>query len=363
MTSSVLILGATGVFGSRLVERAAREGGMELILAARDGDKLRALAARHCPEARIRPLDRDRITAADLAGADMVIDAAGPFQDSACQVIEAAIAARVHYVDLADGRDFVRNIARFDAAARAAGISVTSGASSIPALSHAVIDDLTESWRGIDTIKVGIFPGNRAPRGRAVVEAILSYAGKPVKVFMRGGWSRQWGWGGAHRWHIAGLGKRWASVCDTPEQDLLVARFKPARAAEFYAGAELSIMHLGLAMLAFPVRLGLIRSLRPAAGLLHWLTLRLSRFGSDVGAMEVLLNGTDAEGGPAKARWTLRADGNCGPYVPMIAAHIMIRRLRDGTMPPPGARACAGFMELREFDGDFDELGIVREIS
>ena len=43
----VLILGATGVFGSRLVERIALEPSVEIILSARNRDKLEALAAQH----------------------------------------------------------------------------------------------------------------------------------------------------------------------------------------------------------------------------------------------------------------------------------------------------------------------------
>ena len=126
----VLILGATGVFGSRLVERLAREKGFSLILAARSKAKLLALAQGYAAAAEIRQIDRARIVPTDLANVDVVIDVAGPFQGSHVQVIEAALAAGVHYIDLADGRAFVAAISRFDAAARGAGIAVVSGASS-----------------------------------------------------------------------------------------------------------------------------------------------------------------------------------------------------------------------------------------
>lgn len=353
----VLILGATGVFGSRLVERLAREPGLALVLAARNRDKLDGLAARFGIDAEVRPLDRTRITAADLAGIDVVVDAAGPFQDSHTQVIEAAIAARVHYIDLADGRAFVAAIRAFDRRARGAGIAVVTGASSIPALSHAVLDRLTTGWTSIDTIRVGIFPGNRAPRGLAVVEAILSYAGRPVRVFRDGAWRAVPGWGLTHRWRIDGVGARWASVCDTPDQDLLVERYRPTRAAEFFAGVELSIMHLGLAALTLPVRWGLIGSLRPAARLLHRIAVWLHPFGSDRGAMAVQVSGTDGT-----ATWTLDASANRGPYVPVLACVALLRKWREAP-PRPGAQACVGLLDLADFDADFDELKIVRRFS
>ncbi len=349
----VLILGATGVFGSRLVERLAKEPGLSLVLAARNRAKLEALA-RNLGATEIRTIDRASIRPADLQDVDVIVDAAGPFQGSHFQVIEAALAARVHYIDLADGRAFVAAIGQFDARAREAGIAIVSGASSIPALSHAVLDRLTQGWGGIESIKIGIFPGNRAPRGLSVVEAILSYAGKLVRVFRGGRWQDLPGWGMTHRWHIDGVGTRWASVCDTPDQDLLVERYKPTRAAEFFAGVELTIMHIGLALLCLLVRLGFVRSLRPAAPLLHRIATWLRPFGSDRGAMVV-----EVTGERKTARWTLDASGNRGPYVPVLPCVALLRKWRDRT-PEPGARPCVGMLDLADFDRDFDDLGISR---
>jgi len=353
----VLLIGATGVFGSRLAERAAREPGLLPTLAACDRTRLDALAAR-LGGLPVRILDRERLGAADLAGFDVVVDAAGPFQASAPTVIEAAIAAGVHYIDLADGRDFVAGIGVHDAAAKAAGISVIAGASSIPALSHAVLDTLVADWRRVETIRIGIFPGNRAPRGLAVVQAILSYAGRPVRVWRGGGWDEVPGWGMTHRWPVPGVGRRWASVCDTPEQDLLVERYRPRDSAEFFAGLELGLLHLGLALLALPVRRGWLRSLRPAARPLRAMATLLLPFGGDIGAMDVIVEGDGAAGDPRRARWTLIAEGNRGPYVPTLAALAMLRRFRDGRPPAPGARACSGILGLADFAADFAALEI-----
>jgi hypothetical protein len=359
---NIMVIGASGVFGSRLVELMQREQGWNLTLAGRRIAPLEQAAAGHAA-CSIRQIDRDRITAADLTGIDMVIDAAGPFQQSHSAVIDAAIAAGCHYVDLADGREFVASIGRFDAAAKKAGIAVITGASSIPALSHAVIDELTRDWQRIDSICVGIYPGNRAPRGRAVVEAILSYTGKPVRVFREGAWQQQPGWGMLHRADIPGIGKRWASVCDTPDQDLLVVRYAPTRDAEFFAGLELSILHVGLWGLSFPVRWGLVPTLRPAAGIMLWMAQRFLPFGSDKGAMDVQVAGLDAAGKRVTRRWTLSADAGRGPYTPTLAALALARRYRDGRFDYVGAMACAGLLSLAEFDRDFDMLGMQRQLA
>lgn len=354
----VLILGASGVFGSRLARLAGREEGLELVLAARTLSKLAQVAADLPHACQCRALDRDTMTAQDLSGIDVIVDAAGPFQASHSRVIECAIAAGVDYIDLADGREFVRSFDRYHEVAVGAGVALTTGASSIPALSHAVLDDLTQGWRAIDAIRIGIYPGNRAPRGRSVVEAILSYVGRPVRVFREGAWREDKGWGRLHREALPGLGKRWASVCDTPEQDLLVERYAPRSSAQFYAGLELSILHLALAFMALPVRWGWVRSLRPMSGVMLRLAQMFWPLGSDRGAMSVQVKGYSAHNRAITRRWILKADANRGPNVPVLAALAMLRRYRDGERPEPGARVCSGMLSLADFAADFQALGI-----
>ncbi|MBX7457156.1 saccharopine dehydrogenase NADP-binding domain-containing protein [Qipengyuania sp. 1NDH17] len=354
----VLIIGASGVFGSRLAELASREEGIELTLAARNLRKLEAVARALPRQPGLARIDRDAVKSIDLVGYDLVIDAAGPFQSSHTKLIDAAIGARVDYLDLADGREFVAGFPRFDKAAQDAGVALVTGASSIPALSHAVVDELTAGWQAIDALRIGIYPGNRAPRGRSVVEAILSYVGKPVRVFREGEWQQVPGWGGLHREDIPRIGKRWASVCDTPEQDLLVERYKPRQSAEFFAGLELGLLHVGLWLCSLPVRWGWLKSLRPFALPMLKLAELVRLVGSDRGAMTVRANGIGRSGQRAEAAWVLRADANRGPYVPVLAALAMIRRFREGSGPLPGAYVCSGLLDFCDFEGDMSRLGM-----
>jgi saccharopine dehydrogenase-like NADP-dependent oxidoreductase len=356
----ILVIGATGVFGSRLVELLAQEKNIQLVLAGRTLKSLEALAGRLGLNGEIAVLDRDTLTGSELShlGCDIVIDAAGPFQSSQTHVIDAAIAAGIHYLDLADGRDFVKKIGRFDDRARRANIAVVTGASSIPALSHAVIDSHAQNWQRFDTIRIGIFPGNRAPRGLAVVESILSYVGKPVRVFREGAWQTVPGWGMLHRLQVPHVGARWASVCDTPDQDLLVARYSPTCSAEFFAGLELSLLHLGLWLLSFPVRWGWITSLLPAAKPMLHVAKWFIPFGTDKGGMIVQARGADHAGNPVSLDWSLKADANWGPYVPTLAAVALIRKFSDGTFTFRGAGACVGMLTLHDFQADFDKLGL-----
>lgn len=359
----VLVIGGSGVFGSRLAQMAAQEPGVSLTLAGRNLDRLEQAANAMVPPPSVLRLDRDAIEPRDLEPFDLVIDAAGPFQASKPYVIAAALGSGTPYVDLADGRRFVADFPSFDDAAKRCGVPLITGASSIPALSHAVLDRMVSSWSAVEDIRIGIFPGNRAPRGLSVVQAILSYVGKPVKVFRQGEWQEVPGWGLTHSERIPGIGKRWASVCDTPEQDLLVQRYRPRRSAEFFAGLELGLLHHGLAMLSIPVRKGWIDSLRPFSKAMLAAAKLFLPFGSDKGAMIVSASGEDHMGRPVDARWSLAANGNRGPFVPVLAALCMIRRFRDGWPPEAGAHVCAGLLGLNEFEEDMARLGIVHRFE
>jgi len=148
------------------------------------------------------------------------------------------------------------------------------------------------------------------------------------------------------------------SVCDTPEQDLLVARYRPRRSAEFHAGLELSLLHLGLSGLSLLVRWGWVASLRPWSGPLLAVARWLLPFGSDKGAMLVEADGIGAAGRAVAAMWRLNAEANRGPYVPVLAAVALIRRRRDGAAFAPGAGTASGLLGLDDFTTDFAALGI-----
>ena len=72
------------------------------------------------------------------------------------EVAEACIRCGVHYIDLADGRDFVANIHRLDTAAKAAGVLVISGASTVPGLPSAVLTRYASEFVALEQIDFGI---------------------------------------------------------------------------------------------------------------------------------------------------------------------------------------------------------------
>ena len=363
--TTVLLIGAAGVFGSRLAQGLAAAD-IEVICAGRDLAKAEAVAAglrATGDRARAVALDARRATSQALAttGAQIVIDAAGPFQGAEPVVARAAIAAGLHYVDLADARDFVATFPDLDAAARAAGVVALTGASSTPALSNAVMDHLTAGWREIVSVEVAISPGARAPRGRSVIEAILSWAGRPVRVFEDGDWRSRTGWSGVRRRDFGQAGERLLALCETPDLDVLVERFRPRRSAVFMAGLEPPLLHVGMVGMARLSSLTRIR-LRSSAGWLTLLSRPFSMWGSDRGAMRVEALGVDSEGRGRHAVWRLVADPGAGPVTPTLAAVAAVKAIAAGRMAS-GARVCAGKPDLEQLNAELDRHPLHRSVE
>ena len=221
----IVLIGGAGVFGQRLARMLSSEGSFVLIIAGRDLARARSFAATLTPAAEFAVLDRDALNVDTLRALKpwAVVDASGPFLRQSSQpyaVAEAALDVGAHYVDIADGRDFVSGIGILDAVARRTNRAVISGASTTPALSSAVCDAMTRDMPHVHSIEIGITPGNRAPRGLAVIKSILGYAGRPVKVWREGKWGGAPGWGLLTRLELSReVGRRWFSLCDAPDLD------------------------------------------------------------------------------------------------------------------------------------------------
>jgi NAD(P)-dependent dehydrogenase (short-subunit alcohol dehydrogenase family) len=368
----ILIVGGTGTFGSRLARLLARRKAYRLTIAARDASRAGALLAElhsidpYCAAA-FMPVERAKIDAELLreVGPAVVVDCSGPFQDTNTSLIEAAIEAKCHYVDLADSRAFVAGIDRFGLKARAAGITVIAGASTTPALTHAVLDSVTKGWIGLDAIDVAIVPGNKTPRGRSVIAGILSWVGQPSKVFEEADWRERRGWSRTEIVTIEDLGRRRAGLAELPDADLLGSRYRPRIRATIRAGLELRVLHGLVGLAGLLVRMRIIRSARALTGVGTFIAAMLAPFGSNAGGMVIEATGRDARGDARVARWSLVARKGEGPYVPVVPAAAIIAGLTSGdpAVAAPGARSAAGVVSLEQIRPWFDGLAIETKLS
>lgn len=349
--SSVVVLGGYGNFGRRIVAALADDAEHRIIIAGRDGGRAAALAQQVGGSA--EPLQLD-IRAPGLAealaraGAKLVIHTAGPFQAQAFDVPRACIQARAHYVDLADARDFVCGIHALSAEARRHDTLLVSGASSLPALSSAVIDRLAGSFAMIESIDHAITSG-ATPPGEATMQGVLAYAGRSFARWQRGGWQQVSGWQDL-AWHRfpAPVGMRLLANCDVPDLELFPRRYPSVHSVRFRAGVAQPGSMLAIWMAAWAVRLGLMRSMVPLVPRLHRLALQRAARGSRHSAMRIAVQGRDASSRPMSRTWTLLAADDHGPEIPCFPAIALARKLLRGEVTVRGAMPCMGLLNVQE---------------
>lgn len=358
----VLVLGGYGGFGGRAALLLA-EAGFAVTVAGRSAARAKAFCDRH-PDLPLRPLALDRASGLGGEAPWLVVDAAGPFQGSDYRVPLACIAAGSHYLDIADARDFVCGIGVLDEAARAAGVTVISGASSLPALSAAVCDRLAQGLDRVSAIDAALSASNRIAGGASVTRAILSYVGRPVRLWRGQAWRRGFGWQefGRVRYMLAGHKplRRLVALCEVPDLDLLPELYPGRPAARLRAGTEIGVQNILLWLLSWPVRWNWLRSglILTRPGL--WLQRLMGRIGGDRSAMAVELKGWRGEKA-VRRKWTILAELGDGPWIPTFAVPLIAARLAHGL--PPGARTAAGSLTLDEFETMFARFAIATGIE
>lgn len=353
MTRTVLVLGGYGFFGERISAALAAVPGIHLLLAGRDRERARATArALRLPAERAVELDaHDPRLAARLeeSQVDLLIHTAGPFQGQNYDVARAAIVAGCHYIDLADGRRFVAGIGDLDSLARGRGVTVISGASSVPALSAAVVDRYLPQFAKLESIRLGISTGGRLP-GLASVRGVFGYCGKPFLVWEGGRWITTHGWLDLHRHRFPPpVDARWLGRCDVPDLDLFPHRYPSVHSVSFHAGIASGVGHLIVWGLAQLVRAGVLSDAQPMAKPLHRTGASFEPLLSRNGAMFVTLTGIGLDGGSRRTTWNLVARQNHGPHIPCGAAIALARKLAEGKQLPTGAMPCMGLLSVEEY--------------
>lgn len=358
----VLIIGGYGTFGGRLARLLADEPRLTIIVAGRSLDAARAFCAAPAQATLVPSLfDREGDIDAQLCALapDIVVDASGPFQNygDPWRLVRAALAGKIHYLDLADGADFVKGIARFNDEARFRGIFVLSGVSSFPVLTAAVVRRLAAGLPQIDSISGGIAPSPYAGVGLNVIRAIASYSGQPVRLMRDGRPKVAYALTESRRYTIAPPGclplrNIRFSLVDVPDLVMLPGLWPALRDIWMGVGPVPEILHRALNGCAWMVRARCLPSLLPIARLMHR-TINVLRWGEHRGGMFV-----EIKAGSVVRSWHMVAEGDDGPLIPSMACEAIVRRCLEGKQPASGARAATGELELDDYDKLFARRAI-----
>jgi hypothetical protein len=343
----VTVLGGYGVFGSRIAKVLAGYPNVRVRVAGRTLRTGERFA--HQIGAEFRACDwndRDALRRT-LDGSFLTIHTAGPFQGTDYRVAELCIEVGSHYLDIADGREFVTGIVALDATSSQRGLLVASGASTVPAVTDAMIRDMAPEFRSIDEIHIALSPGNQNPRGASTIAAILNYVGRPIRVWQDGRWTDRPGWGDVRQLEFPPpVGRRRVHNCDGPDLELFPATWH-TRTVRFHAGVELNIINRTLSFIALVRPWLRMNNLPRFAPLFLWLSQRIARFGSKNGGLAVWLRGIGAGECPIERRLAIVTDTD-GPAVPPAPAIALAKKLLDAGPPRTGAFPCVGLLSLAE---------------
>ncbi|MXR51303.1 saccharopine dehydrogenase [Halovenus sp. WSH3] len=152
---TTLVYGAYGYTGELIVEEA-RDRGLDIVVAGRNGTKTRGLATMVGADARVFDTD----DAADhLDGVDALLNCAGPFARTYEPLVEACLDTETHYLDITGEFEVFEALAERDREAEKAGICLLPGAGfdvvptdCLAGHLHERLPDATELRLGFDAL-------------------------------------------------------------------------------------------------------------------------------------------------------------------------------------------------------------------
>nr|WP_246172689.1 saccharopine dehydrogenase NADP-binding domain-containing protein [Marinicella rhabdoformis] len=355
-----MILGGYGSFGKRIASQLASKG-HDLLIVGRNENKARDLVDslnmtfnHSLSKALCFDINQGLDQAIEQTHPVVVIHTCGPFQGQDFKVLAACLKYKVDYIDLSDGREFIQGIRHYDQDAKDAGVTAITGASTVPALSSAVLAQFQEDGiTTFDDVRYGISPGQKTDRGLATAQAVLSYIGRPIICDA----TKRHGWQDTYLQKYPEISSRLMGNCEVPDLDLL-PEFFPISKLHFSAGMESKLLHMGIWVCSWLVRLGLPLKLSEHAKFWMKMSRLFDRFGSDDGGMHVVVKGRNKEGVLIKRRWFLVAKGGDGPFIPTVPAVILADKLAKKNTFTKGVLPCVGLISLQEYLNELSHLQV-----
>ena len=168
----IVVIGGRGFFGAAAVELLRRDGSTPLVVSRRPGADITADA------------ENPASLRAVLRAHDVVVDAAGPFQQRSTRVVEACIAIGCDVIDLADSLDYVVRVQALAPAIAGAGVRVLTACSSVSAVSAALVR-LSGAQAPV-RVSTFLAPATRNTSTAATSMSLLSTLDRPVRLVREG---------------------------------------------------------------------------------------------------------------------------------------------------------------------------------
>jgi short subunit dehydrogenase-like uncharacterized protein len=179
-----MLYGASGFTGA-LIARHAQERGHQPVLAGRNASKTTELADHLNLSFRVIGLDDPSALHVALKDVEVVLNAAGPFLNTATPLAEACLNAGVHYLDISNELQVFRSLYDLNARAQRANLAIIPGVGFGVVATNCLARYVADAVGGAQTLEVGARAVN-AVQGPGVVATVRAN-------FPYGGWVRQAG--------------------------------------------------------------------------------------------------------------------------------------------------------------------------
>jgi hypothetical protein len=314
-----VVLGGTGLFGSAAVELLRAEG-MAPLVAAR-----RAAPHRGGPiDLQLNAEDPAALRTALLPG-DVVLDAAGPFQERSVALVEAALQVGFDVVDLSDSLAYFLKLDALRLAIERQGIRVLTSCSSVTTLLTALV--LASGAK--DPIRVSVFlaPASRVTATAGTGGALRHSLGKSIRVLRGGKLVTALGWRESRPFVMPPpIGRARGFLLESVHSATLPRIFPTLRDADFWVDTRVPGLNAILQLLARvpAVAAPVLRATRGA----NWVP---RTFGSLAGGMMAEIE--DASGTVTQA--TVSATG-CSYLAAVAPAFLAVRAIASDRFPERG---------------------------
>jgi saccharopine dehydrogenase-like NADP-dependent oxidoreductase len=309
----IVVVGGRGFFGAAAAEMLRREGLLPLIASRRPGADLRADAE-----------DPHSLRTA-LRAHDVVIDAAGPYQQRSTALVETCLAIGCDVVDLADSFDYVNKVQALGTAIASAGVRVLTACSAVSAVSSALV----RLSRIQAPVRVSTFlaPATRHTSTAATSTSLLSMLDHPVRVVRAGSLVGRPAFGESRAFDFPPpIGRVSARLAESADAVTLPSVWPSLREVDFWVDTRRPLLN---ALLATAGRSGFLRSTMRAA---HDAGRRITkRFGSTSGGFGIDVE--DAQGVRRSAGF-FHVDHSYN--VAVVPAVLAARRIATGTFASTG---------------------------
>ncbi len=297
----------------------------------------RSLGAR----ARFVPADlQDRASLLSaMAGADLVINTAGPFQMAEPRVLDAAIEAGVHYADVADDIGFSKRAKQRHAQALEKGIAAITTGGVFPGLSNVMAGEMIERGGGAKRVDFRYHVAGTGGAGPTVMSTTFLICSEPAieyvnskAVLRRAFSSRKIG----H--FLSPVGDKACYFFELPEVTSIFETYQvPNVAARF--GTSPDFWNLATSATALLAPRGFLRDTAKVSGYVKLITPMLKKIDQIVGAdlaMQIAVSGND---GKTRSMSYRHADTvvATGLGVAMQALEVLEGRVRPGVWWPEQA--------------------------